>query len=80
MKAKDAVAYRIDALCRQKTITYNELAIRSGITASTVYSIFDVSRRNIGITTIMKICDGLDVTLKQFFDDSIFENVEQEIE
>lgn len=80
MKAKDAIAYRIDSLCRINMITYNELSNKAGVTSSTIYSIFDVSRRNIGISTVQKICDGLDITLREFFDDDIFDNVEQEIE
>lgn len=80
MKAKEAVVKRVDVLCRQNTITYNELANRSGVTASTVYSVFDTKRKNISIATIQKICDGFDISLYDFFNDDIFKTIEQEIE
>ncbi len=58
-KAKDAVVQRFKAICRARGMTPNELANISGITPSTVYSLFDSSRRNVSITTIKILCDGL---------------------
>ena len=47
--------------------------------ASTVYSMIDARRRDISILTIKKLCDGLDVTLGEFFSTPAFDNLEQEI-
>ncbi len=79
MNAKDAVVSRIKDICEQRNIKLNELANISGITPSTIYSMTDESRRDISILTIKKICDGLDISLTEFFNDSIFESLEQEI-
>lgn len=79
MTVKDAVAQRFRELCEQKGIRINELATRSGVTPSTVYSMMDPKRREISITTIKKLCDGLEITLGEFFSTSDFDALEQEI-
>lgn len=57
----------------------NEAANRSGLTPSTVYSMADPRRREISITTIKKLCDGLEITLAAFFDAPEFAALEQEL-
>ncbi len=79
MNAKDAVVQRINSICKDKGIKLNELANTSGITPSTIYSMTDTKRRDVSILTIKKICDGLDMTLGSFFQDEVFDNLEQEI-
>lgn len=79
MKAKDAVATRFMELCAERSIKYNELANLSGVTASTVYSMLDERRRDVSITVIKKLCDGLDISLGEFFSAPVFEKLEQEI-
>ena len=79
MGVKDAVTARFASLCRQRGIKYNELAVRAGVTPSTVYSMMDERRRDVSIVTIKKLCDGLDISLKEFFSAPEFENLEQEI-
>lgn len=79
MGIKDAVAARFRELCRLKGIHPNELANRSGVTPSTVYSMLDSRRRDVSIVTIKKLCDGLDITIGAFFDAPEFDALEQEI-
>ena len=79
MTVKDAVAKRFEEICREKGLRINELAVRSGVTPSTVYSMLDSRRREISITTIKKLCDGLDITLGAFFSTEEFDALEQEI-
>ena len=79
MNAKDAVAERFRQLCMERMITLNGLANLSGVTPSTAYSMMDKSRRDISILTIKKFCDGLDITLGEFFSSSLFDTLEQEI-
>lgn len=79
MTVKDAVAKRFEVLCNQRGIRPNELANRAGVTPSTVYSMLDPSRQQVSITTIKKLCDGLDITLGQFFSCPLFDNLDQEI-
>lgn len=79
MSVKDAVAQRIKGLCEQRGITPNSLANISGVTPSTVYSLLDPSRREISVSTVKKLCDGLDMTLGEFFSAPEFDELEQEI-
>ena len=79
MAIKDAVVRRFQELCDQRGIKANELAVLSGVTPSTVYSMMDESRRDISIITIKKLCDGLDITLGEFFSTPVFDALEQEI-
>lgn len=79
MNVKDAVANRFLSLCNERNIRINELANISGVTPSTAYSMMDERRRDISIVTIKKFCDGLEITLGEFFSTSEFDNLEQEI-
>ena len=79
MTVKDIVAKRFRSLCDQRGIRTNELANISGVTPSTVYSLLDPRRREVSITTIKKLCDGLDISLGEFFSTEDFDNLEQEI-
>ena len=80
MKIKDAIVARLIELCAQRNIRKNELANLAGLTPSTVYSIFDKSRRDIGMITVKKLCDGLEITVTEFFDSPLFKELEQEME
>lgn len=79
MSVKDAVADRFLQLCHQRNIAVNELATQSGVTPSTAYSMLDPQRRDISIVTIKKFCDGLNITLGEFFSTPEFDTLEQEI-
>ena len=79
MSVKDAVAQRFLALCAERGIKPNELATVSGVTPSTVYSMLDSSRRDVSVITVKKLCDGLEITLGQFFSAPEFDTLEQEI-
>lgn len=79
MNVKDIVVERFKVLLSERNIKINELATLSGVTPSTAYSMFDKTRRDISITTIKKFCDGLGITLGEFFSASAFDELEQEI-
>ena len=79
MDTKNAVADRIIDLCNQKNIAINALANISGISPSTLYSVLNEKSQNPGIVTIKKLCDGLEISLREFFNDEIFDDIEQEI-
>lgn len=79
MNVKDAVANRFLNLCNERNIRINELANLSGVTPSTAYSMMDKRRRDISIVTIKKFCDGLEITLGEFFSTPEFDTLEQEI-
>lgn len=74
-----AVRLRILAICSQQKMTINKLSTVSGITQSTLNNIVSGRNRSATVSTIKKICDGLDVTIIDFFDDDLFRDLEQEI-
>lgn len=81
MEAKDKhliLADRINKLCKEKGISYYSLAYKSTVPLTTLLHIIDGSTRNPGIFTIIKLCDGLEITLKDFFDTEEFLQVLKE--
>lgn len=79
MGVKDVVVKRFQQICAAKDITINELANLSGVTPSTAYSMMDPKRHDVSIVTIKKFCDGLNITLGEFFSTTEFDQLEQEI-
>lgn len=79
MTTKEAVAQRIIDLCNERGIAINALANISGVSPSTIYSMLNQKSRNPGVVSIKKICDGLEITVREFFDDPLFDSTEQEI-
>lgn len=79
MNVGQAVRKRIAELCEEKHITINKLANISGITQSTLNNIMSGRNNSTTISTIQKICDGLEITVTDFFDSPLFSRIEQEI-
>ena len=79
MSVKDAVVQRFEQILKERKIKINDLATRSGVTPSTAYSMMKPEYRHISIVTIKKFCDGLDMTLGEFFSTPEFDALEQEI-
>ena len=79
MGTYDAVKNRILYLCEEKRLTINKLATESGVSPSTVKSILYGESKNPGVVTIKMLCDGMGITLTEFFDTEEFKNLEQEI-
>ena len=77
MNTKEAVAMRIQELCRQRNMATNALANISGVSPSTVYSMLNEKSQNPGVVSIKKLCDGFDITLREFFNSPIFDDLEQ---
>ena len=79
MNTKEAVAARILELCDERNITVNALATNSGISPSTLYSMLNEKSQNPGVISIKKLCDGLEISIREFFDSDFFDGLEQEI-
>ena len=75
-----AISQRIINLCAERNITLNKLSTISGMTQSTINNIINTGSKNPTISTIKKICDGLDITLAKLFDDELFFSLEQEVQ
>lgn len=74
-----AVRSRILELCAQRGITINRLATLSGVTQSTLNNIVSGRNNSATVATIKKLCDGLEISLRDFFDVPAFDELEQEI-
>lgn len=79
MDTWEAVASRILQLCRERGITPNGLSNLSAVPQGTIKSILNGESKNPGTVTIKKLCDGLDITLGEFFSTPEFDALEQEI-
>lgn len=79
MTIKPAIVKRLLQICSSRNMPANDLAVRSGMTASTVYSLLDSNRKDMSVITLKKLCDGLEMSLVEFFDSDIFHKLEQEI-
>lgn len=79
MRTKEAVAQRILELCSERNIAVNALANISGVSPSAIYSMLNQKSQNPGVVSIKKLCDGFEITVRQFFDSPLFDETEQEI-
>ena len=79
MNVGNAVRERRLELCRERGITVNKLATMSGITQSTLNNIIGGRNRSTTVSTVKKVCDGLDITIQDFFDSDLFRGLEQEL-
>lgn len=80
MTTRECVANRILSLCAERNLSQNALASVSAVPPSTVKNILNGVSRNPGVVTIKMLCDGLGITLTEFFDTEEFRGLEQEIE
>ncbi len=77
--AGDAVRLRIIELCTENGVTLNKLSTICGLTQSTLNNIVSGRNNSATVSTVKKICDGLDMSLGDFFSTPLFDELEQEI-
>lgn len=70
---------RIIQICQERDISINALSIKSGVTQSTVQNIVSGRNHSTTVATIQKLCDGLGMTITEFFQSDLFSNIEQEV-
>ena len=79
MNIGEAVRRRILELCREEELTVNKLATVSGITQSTLNNIVSGRNNSTTVSTVKKICDGLNISIEEFFHSPLFRDLEQEV-
>lgn len=79
MTIGEAVRNRILELCNQRGITINKLCTISGVTQSTINNIVSGRNNSATVSTIQKVCDGLNMTITEFFDSEYFRDLEPEV-
>lgn len=78
MKVREAIAKKIDKICTENNMSINKLASISCLTQSTVQHLVDGNSKNPKLLTIVRICDGLGITISEFFCDEIFNDLDRE--
>ena len=79
MTISEAVVARLYELCNERGVTINKVSTISGVTQSTISDIVNRRTRSARVDTIQKLCDGLEISVRQFFDSPLFDDLEQEI-
>ena len=79
MTIGEAVKVRVLDLCSEKGLTINRLSTVSGVTQSTVNNFISGRNHSITLSTLKKLCDGMEITIPEFFSSELFEGLEQEI-
>ena len=79
MQIGNAVKLRIIELCDERNITINKLSTMCGITQSTLNNIISGRNKSMTVSTVKKIRDGLNITIRDFFESEIFDDLEQEV-
>jgi len=79
MNVGEAVTKRILELCHERNISINKLSSMSGVTQSTVNNIVSGRNNSATVATVKKLCDGLGITIDEFFNSELFRGLEQEI-
>lgn len=74
MKLEEAITKRIYALCEERGIAPNKLATMAGLPSATIRCIFYGKSKNPGTRTILDLCQALDITIYDFFNDDIFKD------
>ena len=80
MNTYSVVKNRILYLCEEKRMTINKLATEYGVAPSTIKNILYGKSQNPEIVTLKMLCDGLNISLTDFFDTEEFKSLEQEIQ
>mgnify|MGYP003301549425 FL=1 len=79
MRVGEAVRLRILELCRERELSVNKLSALCGLTQSTINNIVSGRNNSATVATVKKICDGLEISVPDFFNCPLFEDLEQEI-
>ena len=80
MGVAQCVANRLLELCRERNLSINALARSAAVPPTTLKNVISGVSRNPGFVTIKMLCDGLVISLIDFFDTEEFRSLEQEIE
>lgn len=78
MKISEAMSKKIMNLCNERKMSVNQFSNNCLLTQSTVQNIVECNSKNPKLLTIIRICDGLNISLKEFFDDELFNNLDRE--
>ena len=75
MTLSNAIKQRVIDLATERNITLHKLSLQSGVPYSTLSSFLNGKCTSLTISTLLHLCEGADITLKEFFDDKIFQDI-----
>ena len=78
MRISEAISKKLNKICKERNISVNKLANMSLLTQSTVEHLVNGDGKNPKLLTIIRICDGLGMSLQEFFADDWFRNMDRE--
>lgn len=78
MKIHKAVSEKLTKIMVERNISVNKLASITCLTQSTIDSLVNGKSKNPKLLTIVRICDGLNIELNEFFDDELFKEIDRE--
>lgn len=78
MRVRTAISKKLTKICKERSISVNKLASICCLTQSTVQNLIECNSSNPKLLTIIRICDGLEISLSEFFDDELFDQLDRE--
>ena len=78
MKLSSAVSKKLIKICDERNISVNKLATMSCLTQSTVQNLIEEKSKNPKLLTIIRLCDGLNIEINEFFNDKLFKDIDRE--
>lgn len=78
MQLNEAVSKRIAELCKERNMTQYQLSMKSGVPQSTLSTVLSCKFSSVKMRVIYEICEGFEISIKDFFDSPLFtrENLE----
>lgn len=78
MQLSDAIRKRIKKLLKEQNTNLWQLYKRTGVPMPTLSAFMNGKRELLTLKTLLHICEGFNISLAEFFTDSLFDNVEQD--
>ena len=77
MKLSEAIAMRIDEICKESGKNVCDLSLKGGMSPSAIYDLIKGRTKCSKVITVKRFCEGAGITLREFFDRSYFDDMEE---
>jgi DNA-binding Xre family transcriptional regulator len=78
LQLNEAVSQRLGQLLREKNMTQYQLYMKSGVPKSTIGNVINCSYDSVKLRIIHEMCQGMEISIKEFFDSPLFDEVNLE--
>lgn len=76
MKIKKVIAKRLKQIFKDKKLSLIEISKRSKLPYGTINELLNNDNRDVNLSTVINVLSAIDISLKDFFDDKMFENLD----